>query len=77
LLKDALERLEAEARATQDAVRDHLRRGVQVWYEQGESIGTADTPVDDVWLDRYHELKAFADEAEKTLIEFLRLRRPG
>jgi hypothetical protein len=41
----------------------HLRSGAAVGTEAGPWMGSADTPVDPSWFDRYEELKAAADEA--------------
>ncbi len=55
--------LEANLEAARKAVQEHLYGGAAVETESGPWMGSADTPVDPAWFDRYDELKAAADEA--------------
>lgn len=69
---DEIDRLEAEVEAKQAAVREHRRHGIAVWFEFGDAIGTADTPVHREWFERYDQLKAEGDKAEGSLLAYLK-----
>lgn len=55
--------LEANLEAARKAVQEHLYSGAAVGTEGGPWTGSADSPVDAAWFDRYDALKAAADEA--------------
>jgi hypothetical protein len=74
---EELDRLEAEAVAKRDAVRQHLHHAVAVWRDGGKVIGTADTVVDRESLERYDRLKAEADKADAEVLGELRGRARG
>jgi hypothetical protein len=73
---EELDRLEAEAEATRDAVREHLRHAIAARYEGGEAIGTA-TGIDRDWFDRHAQLEDDADKAEAAVRAYLKRERRG
>jgi NAD/NADP transhydrogenase beta subunit len=60
---DEIDRLEADLSSARTAVREHLLSAVAVGYVGEIPIGSAETPVDQAWLDRYSRLKAAAAAA--------------